>query len=158
MLTGFVLFIILNYAGQRFFAFRSKPVQEAKEGEINFNESCNTTEYPKDTTDGSLKGLSAKCTDAYLILAHGHPEILARLVGAIDHPSHYIFIHIDARKDIATFREAVRVKHSPVCFISERQRVQCGAGGDGSVWRDSGAGAVCALSSAFGDYDAAAQR
>ena len=126
MLTGFVLFIILNYAGQRFFAFRSKPVQEAKESEINFNESCNTTEYPKDTAGGSLKDLSAKCTDAYLILAHGHPEILARLVDAIDHPSHYIFIHIDARKDIETFREAVRVKHSPVCFIGERQRVVWG--------------------------------
>lgn len=150
MLTGFVLFIILNYAGQRFFAFRETPEEgSCTKLKQHFNE-CDNNQTDSNvmtvgstdgshsnsskslTTDGdavspiNLSDKAADGTDAYLILAHEHPTVLAALVAGIDHPRHHIFIHIDARKPVEPFREAVRATHSPVCFISERVRVVWG--------------------------------
>jgi hypothetical protein len=43
---------------------------------------------------------------AYLVLAHNTPRNVSRLAAALRHPSHQIFIHVDGKADISSFRPA----------------------------------------------------
>lgn len=43
---------------------------------------------------------------AYLILCHEHPQLLARLIRAIDHPDDVYVVHVDRKADIEAFRTA----------------------------------------------------
>lgn len=62
---------------------------------------------------------------AYCIMAHEHPEALARLVHLIDDPRNDIFIHIDRRTDIKPFKETVAAtaRHSGIYFLNQRHKI-----------------------------------
>ncbi len=62
---------------------------------------------------------------AYCIMAHEHPEALARLVRLIDDPRNDIFIHIDRRTGIKPFKEAVTAaaQNSGVYFLNQRHKI-----------------------------------
>ena len=61
-------------------------------------------------------------TVAYLILAHRQPAMLHRLATALVHPQASLFVHLDARVDLATFR-AGRDWPASLTFITERVTV-----------------------------------
>lgn len=65
---------------------------------------------------------------AYCIMAHEHPEALARLVRLIDDPRNDIFIHIDRRASIRPFKEAISaaVRHSGIYFLPQRRKITWG--------------------------------
>jgi hypothetical protein len=60
---------------------------------------------------------------AYLILAHQHPEQLARLVNQLRSPAADLFVHVDAKTDINPFS---RVVGACVHFIAKRIPVYWG--------------------------------
>lgn len=62
---------------------------------------------------------------AYLILAHAHPQQLARLVRALRHPDAHFYIHLDAKSPEESFREAVSGKD--ITYIGRREKVAWGA-------------------------------
>jgi hypothetical protein len=59
---------------------------------------------------------------AYLIYAHTHPQLLARLVQSLDCDFARFFIHIDAKSDIVPFLAAVKPS-GHVIFLRNRQKV-----------------------------------
>ncbi|MBO0932907.1 beta-1,6-N-acetylglucosaminyltransferase [Fibrella aquatilis] len=61
-------------------------------------------------------------TVAYLILAHRQPGMLYRLALALAHPQARLFVHLDARVDLATFM-ACRDWPESLAFIDERLTV-----------------------------------
>jgi hypothetical protein len=65
-------------------------------------------------------------TIAHLILAHEYPKQLARLIGAITHPTADIFIHIDRNSPIEPFFETLRY-HANLKFIKNRCKIVWGA-------------------------------
>ena len=44
---------------------------------------------------------------AFLVLAHHQPRHVARLAAALAHPDARVFLHVDAKSDLAPFREAL---------------------------------------------------
>lgn len=61
---------------------------------------------------------------AHLILTHGNPEHLQRLVNALAHPDAHFYVHVDHKTDIAPF---LQLKDTPnVFFISNRIKVYWG--------------------------------
>jgi len=51
---------------------------------------------------------------AYLILAHHQPALLARLVDRLLAPEAHVFVHVDARADLAPFREHLAALRNPL--------------------------------------------
>lgn len=62
---------------------------------------------------------------AYLILAHAHPQQLARLVRALRHPDVHLYIHLDAKTELKTFEQAI--SGEDVFFVKSREKVAWGA-------------------------------
>ena len=54
---------------------------------------------------------------AVLVIAHANPRTFERLVAALEHPCIEVFVHIDARADLALFQTAAR---RGVTFIPAR--------------------------------------
>jgi hypothetical protein len=44
---------------------------------------------------------------AYLVLTYNQPRHLARLIARLAHPDDHFFIHVDAKQDLAPFRDAL---------------------------------------------------
>lgn len=61
----------------------------------------------------------------YLILVHGDPELLARMVGALDNDRVRFFIHVDAKNDIGHFKTNIPMKDR-CTFITDRVEVYWG--------------------------------
>jgi hypothetical protein len=57
---------------------------------------------------------------AYLIMAHHHPAMLARLIRSLDGEDTSFFVHIDARNDVAPFRSAAP---PATVFLDDRVKV-----------------------------------
>ena len=53
---------------------------------------------------------------AYLIIAHNEPEVFGTLLGLLDDERNDIFVHVDAKADIAQFRR-FETERSKLCFI-----------------------------------------
>lgn len=62
---------------------------------------------------------------AYLIIAHGDPALLNRLVKALDYTLNDIYIHIDRKSDINSF-SFIKTNHSPLTFVKNRIDVRWG--------------------------------
>ncbi|MCF0048695.1 beta-1,6-N-acetylglucosaminyltransferase [Dyadobacter sp. LJ53] len=62
---------------------------------------------------------------AHLILAHGQPAQLARLVRTLTHPDAYFFLHIDKKAVLPEF-EAILPKEN-VFYVDKREKVGWGA-------------------------------
>ncbi|MGG7102479.1 beta-1,6-N-acetylglucosaminyltransferase [Rhodococcus sp. 24CO] len=62
---------------------------------------------------------------AVLIIAHHQPEVFAALVDSLHHPSIDIYVHIDAKADLASF-EAVVPEGGRVSYLRERSSVNWG--------------------------------
>lgn len=64
---------------------------------------------------------------AFLILAHTDPRQLHRLVHALDDPRFDVFVHVDAKSDIAAFEfEKYSLRHSRLTVLEERRRLYWG--------------------------------
>ncbi|MBQ7230951.1 MAG: hypothetical protein IJX04_08670 [Oscillospiraceae bacterium] len=64
---------------------------------------------------------------AFLILAHTDPQQLRRLVHALDDPRFDVFIHVDAKSDIADFEfEKYALRHSRLTVLQKRYRLYWG--------------------------------
>lgn len=59
---------------------------------------------------------------AYLILAHNHPELLLRLLKALEGPGTGIYVHLDKKADATRFPQAQQA-FSNVNFIDKRRSV-----------------------------------
>lgn len=62
---------------------------------------------------------------AVLIIAHHQPEVFAALVDSLRHPSIDVFVHIDAKADLASF-EAVVPESDGVTYLRDRRSVNWG--------------------------------
>ncbi len=62
---------------------------------------------------------------AVLVLAHHQPGVLASFVDSLRHPSIDVFVHIDAKSDIAPFLAAVPERDG-VSYLQNRRRVSWG--------------------------------
>ncbi|WP_229317524.1 beta-1,6-N-acetylglucosaminyltransferase [Larkinella sp. C7] len=62
---------------------------------------------------------------AHLILAHGQPEQLSRLIQSLQHPNADFYIHIDEKTDLTPFLKMR--KNLNVFFIRKREKVFWGA-------------------------------
>ena len=60
---------------------------------------------------------------AYLVLAHANPEHLGRLLGAVASENATVFVHVDAKSDLAAFAS---LRGPRVRFIEPRKRVYWG--------------------------------
>lgn len=69
---------------------------------------------------------------AYLIIAHNQPGLLARLVRALDCEWARFFIHVDAKADLAPFRDLLQ-RCDNVIFLWGEQRVKVYWGGFSQV-------------------------
>ncbi|VAW65108.1 hypothetical protein MNBD_GAMMA09-2905 [hydrothermal vent metagenome] len=61
----------------------------------------------------------------YLILAHGEPALLSKLIGALEHDNVRFFVHVDAKSDISQFKTNALLKYK-VTFITDRVKVYWG--------------------------------
>jgi hypothetical protein len=68
--------------------------------------------------------LAAPDRIAILVIAHANPRTFERLVAALQHPRIEVFVHIDARADLARFQGAAR---KGVTFIADRVANNWGA-------------------------------
>src|SRR3954453_2826522 len=61
----------------------------------------------------------------YIVLAYKLPEMLIRLVDALDRPSTSFLVHVDSKTDDMTFQAMVDglARHSNVHFLEER--IEC---------------------------------
>ncbi len=66
---------------------------------------------------------------AFLIMAHDQANHLKRLINALSHSHHYIFIHIDAKKDIEVFKSLALDNKENIIFLSDKRRVRVNWGG-----------------------------
>lgn len=62
---------------------------------------------------------------AFLILAHQHPELAARLVSSLRGPDRAFFIHVDAKSDLASFERALPPQ-SDVYYAATRSAINWG--------------------------------
>jgi len=62
---------------------------------------------------------------AFGILTHAQPAALARLITALDDPAHLFVVHVDAKADIAAFRDVVAALPN-VVFVEQRVGVNYG--------------------------------
>lgn len=63
---------------------------------------------------------------AFLIQTHSYPELTEEIVGLLESPNHYFFIHIDAKvKNINSFREICK-KYQNAILIRNRLKVNWG--------------------------------
>jgi len=69
---------------------------------------------------------------AFLVMAHKNPSQIARLLSALDYPGWDVYLHIDAKVDIAAFREALGPGDSRTFVVPARVAVQWG--GFSQVW------------------------
>jgi len=58
---------------------------------------------------------------AFLILAHEHPALLARLVHRLEHPESAIFVHVDRKRDCQPFKSAVG---DGALFLEDEARIE----------------------------------
>lgn len=56
---------------------------------------------------------------AYLIIAHNEPQLFRTLVRLLDDPRNDIFVHVDKRADIGSFKQ-VETKYSGLYFIDSQ--------------------------------------
>lgn len=62
---------------------------------------------------------------AVLVIAHHQPEVFAALVDSLRHPSIDVYVHIDAKADLASF-EAVVPEGDGVSYVRDRSSVNWG--------------------------------
>lgn len=65
---------------------------------------------------------------AFLILAHQSPEVLMRLIHALDDPRFDLFVHLDSKADRSAFHfENYRLQHSRLSLLPQRYHAYWGS-------------------------------
>lgn len=62
----------------------------------------------------------------YLILADQKPHQLARLIARLDQVDSAFVVHLDARRDLATFADRIAPTRGPLRFVDRREEAQPG--------------------------------
>jgi hypothetical protein len=77
------------------------------------------------TEDMFLDGPATKPSGsiAYIVLAHGDPQLFGRLMHRLSHPDAAAFVHLDKRSPLAQFAEQVRTLPN-VHFVADRIHVK----------------------------------
>lgn len=80
---------------------------------------------------GNNKEFKDMKNHAFLIQTHSYPELTEEIVGLLESPNHYFFLHVDAKqKNIDCFRDICK-KYQNTILIKNRLKVN--GGGDISV-------------------------
>lgn len=77
---------------------------------------------------GALSGHSDRamaCNQAFLVLAHAEPGMLAKLVASLHHPRAHVIVHVDAKVELAPFARALAGLDN-VSLLLERKSILWG--------------------------------